>query len=272
VPSGLIDLDNVTGGFQDSDLILIAGRPGAGKSSLTSCMILNAALRYSKQIAFFSLEMPKDSIIARMICSEANLSYKDLRSGRLNHDQWAAFMHTREVIDMSGIYIDDTPAITVGELRAKALRWISEHDEELDEIVIDYLQLLTGRKGKRQESRQQEVAEISRDLKALAKELNIPLVVLSGLSRASEQRADKRPQLSDLRESGSLEMEADLVAFIFREALGKRPQDVPEAIRHLAELNLAKHRNGATETIMLRFEGTSMKFQSLSQQDREGRF
>jgi len=238
VPTGLIDLDKLLGGLQKSDLLIIAGRPGMGKTGFMLSVVKNAAQRYKKRVAMFSLEMSNEQLVQRLIAQETGIDTQRLRTGKLTEEEWPLFTHAIEVLADTPIYLDDTPAITPMQLRTKCRRL---HQEvELDLIVVDYLQLMSG--DSRNDNRVQEVSYISRNLKVLARELNVPVLSAAQLSRAVEQRADKKPVLSDLRESGSLEQDADIVMFINRpDALEK---DNPKS--NLAEIIVAKHRNGPT--------------------------
>lgn len=238
VLTGLEDIDDVLGGMQKSDLLIIAGRPGMGKTGFMLTVAKNAALKYKKHVAFFSLEMSNEQLIQRLIAQETSIDTQRLRKGHLHDDEWGKFNHAMEILGDAHIWLDDTPAITPLSLRTKCRRLHMEH--QLDLVVVDYLQLMAG--DIRTENRVQEVSYISRNLKQLARELNVPVLVGAQLSRAVEQRADKRPMLSDLRESGSLEQDSDIVMFIHR-------QDEKEAIKPeitIADLIVAKHRNGPT--------------------------
>ncbi len=238
VPTGLVDLDRLLGGLQKSDLLIIAGRPGMGKTGFMLSIMKNAAMRYKKHIAMFSLEMSNEQLVQRLIAQETGIDTQRLRSGKLTEEEIPLFTHAIEVLSDTRIYLDDTPAITPLQLRTKCRRLHLEF--ELDLIIVDYLQLMSG--DTRNDNRVQEVSYISRNLKVLARELNVPVLVGAQLSRAVEQRADKRPVLSDLRESGSLEQDSDIVMFIHRpDALEK---DSPKA--NLAEIIVGKHRNGPT--------------------------
>ncbi|MBP7227663.1 MAG: replicative DNA helicase [Longilinea sp.] len=238
VPTGLIDLDKLLGGLQKSDLLIVAGRPGMGKTGFLLSIAKNAAQRYKKHVAMFSLEMSSEQLVQRIIAQETGIDTQRLRTGKLNDDEWPLFTHAIEVLGETQIWLDDTPAISPLQLRTKCRRLHMEH--ELDLIIVDYLQLMSG--DTRTDNRVQEVSYISRNLKVLARELNVPVLAAAQLSRAVEQRADKRPQLSDLRESGSLEQDADIVMFINRpDALEK---DNPR--QNMAEIIVAKHRNGPT--------------------------
>ena len=212
VPSGLLDLDELTSGFQKGELVIIAGRPSMGKTALALSMIRNAALEADMGIGMFSLEMGNQSLAMRLLCAEARVNMHFVRTGKLPSKLWKNLGLAAGELEEAPIYLDDTPAITVRELRAKARRLVSKN--KIDMIVVDYLQLMQGPRGV--ENRQQEISVISRSLKALAKEINVPIVALSQLSRAVEQRQDRRPQLSDLRESGAIEQDADVVIFLYR--------------------------------------------------------
>jgi replicative DNA helicase len=238
VPTGLIDLDRLLGGLQKSDLLIIAGRPGMGKTGFMLSAMKNAAQRYKKHVAMFSLEMSNEQLVQRLIAQETGIDTQRLRTGKLTAEEWPLFTHAIEVLADTHIYLDDTPAITPMQLRTKCRRLHMEF--ELDLVIVDYLQLMSG--DTRNDNRVQEVSYISRNLKVLARELNVPVLAAAQLSRAVEQRADKKPVLSDLRESGSLEQDADVVMFISRpDALEK---DNPRS--NLAEIIVAKHRNGPT--------------------------
>ena len=238
VPTGLIDLDKILGGLQQSDLLIIAGRPGIGKSGFLLGIAKNAAQKHKKHVAYFSLEMSNEQLVQRLISQETGIDSQRLRSGKLNDDEWPLFTQAIEALSGTHIYLDDTPALTPMQLRTKCRRLHMEF--QLDLVIIDYLQLMSG--DTRNDNRVQEVSYISRNLKVLARELNVPVLAAAQLSRAVEQRADKRPILSDLRESGSLEQDADIVMFIHRpDAMEK---DSP--MKNIAELIVAKHRNGPT--------------------------
>lgn len=245
--TGYTELDAMTLGLQPSDLILIASRPSAGKTSLSLCIAQNAAFRQGAVVAFFSLEMSKESLGIRIACSEAKVDAKLLRSGYLTKSDWGRLGEAERLYKDSKLFIDDTPAISTLYLRAQARRLAMEQ-KRLDLIVVDYLQLMSN-SSRRSESRQQEVSDISRGLKSVAKELGVPLIALSQLNRAPESRSDHRPQLSDLRESGSLEQDTDVVGLIYREEQYNRTEE--NAGR--AELIIAKQRNGSTGTIHLSF-------------------
>jgi replicative DNA helicase len=255
------DLDEKTSGFQKSDLIIIAARPSMGKTSFAMNIAENVAIEDQKTVAVFSLEMSKEALLQRMLCSVARVDAHKFRTGSLWQDDMRKIVQALENLTQAPIFIDDTPGITVSEMRAKSRRLLQSHGS-LDLIVVDYLQLMSGG-GKRYENRTQEVSAISRGLKALAKELAVPVVALSQLSRAPESRGagDHRPQLADLRESGSIEQDADVVAFIFREEVYK-PDD-PE-LDGVAELIIRKQRNGPTGTVKMAFLKSSTRFESLA--------
>ena len=256
IPSGFIDLDHMTNGWQRSDLIILAARPAMGKTALCLNMAANTAVDYHYPVAVFSLEMSKEQLVMRMLAAAARIDQKRLRTGQLNADEWGAFLQKIGPLSSAPIYIDDTPAITIRELRAKARR-LQSREGDLGLILVDYLQLMGG--SGHSENRQQEVSEISRSLKALARELNVPIIALSQLSRTVEQTKDKRPQLSHLRESGSLEQDADIVLFIHREEYYNEDTDR----RGIADLIIAKHRNGPTGTVELAFQNELTRFDNL---------
>jgi replicative DNA helicase len=238
VPTGLIDLDKLLGGLQKSDLLIIAGRPGSGKTGFLLSVAKNAAQKHKKHVAIFSLEMSNEQLVQRLIAQETRIDTQRLRTGKLEEHEWELFTEATEVLGDTHIWLDDTPAITPLQLRTKCRRLHMEY--QLDLVIVDYLQLMGS--DSRTENRVQEVSNISRNLKVLARELNIPVLTAAQLSRAVEQRTDKRPVLSDLRESGSLEQDADIVMFIHRpDAMEK---DNPR--QNIAELIVAKHRNGPT--------------------------
>ncbi|MDZ7844286.1 MAG: replicative DNA helicase [Anaerolineales bacterium] len=254
VPTGFIDLDRMLGGLQPSDLLIIAGRPGMGKTGFMLSAVKNAALTHKKHVAVFSLEMSNEQLVQRIIAQETGINSTRLRSGKLEDDQWPLFTQAIEVLSDTHIFLDDTPALTPLQLRTKARRLHLEHS--LDLIIVDYLQLMTG--DIRTSNRVQEVSDISRNLKIMARELNVPVLAAAQLSRAVEQRSDKRPVLSDLRESGSLEQDADIVMFIYRPEVY---EDDP-ANTNLAEIIVAKHRNGPTGDIQLIFRKSLAKFEN----------
>lgn len=268
LPSGFADLDKLTSGLHPSDFIILAARPSMGKTALALNIVQNVALRAHKRIggeprsvAFFSLEMSKEQLVNRMLCAEAGIDSQRLRVGEMGDKDWDALWGACDLMSKAKIYIDDTAGITVMDMRSRARRLKAEHG--LDLIVVDYLQLMQG-SGKRNNSgdRQQEVSEISRSLKALARELDVPVLALSQLSRSVEARQVKRPMLSDLRESGSLEQDADIVAFLYREDYYN-----PETENKHTELIIAKHRNGPVDTVNLFFHKQFTKFVGFSKRD-----
>jgi replicative DNA helicase len=244
VPTGFVDLDSMLGGMQRSDLLIIAARPGMGKSSMLNSIMLNAA-RHQQRVALFSLEMSNEQLVQRFISSETRIPSHRLREGTLDERDMAEFVKAAEHISSMPIYLDDTPALSTQELRSKARRLFLEYG--LDLIMVDYLQLMTT--PFRSDNRVQEISYISRSLKQLARELNVPLVAAAQLSRAVEQRNDKRPMLSDLRESGSIEQDSDVVIFIYRDAYYNK--ETPDGDR--TEVHIAKHRNGPTGQVDLVF-------------------
>ena len=239
VPTGLIDIDSLLGGLQRSDLLIVAGRPGMGKTGFLLGTLRNAALIHKKHVAMFSMEMSNEQLLQRLIAMDTRIDSQRLRSGRLNDNEWEVFYQALESYDQARIFLDDTPAITPLSLRTKCRRLHLEFG--LDLVLVDYLQLMSG--DSRTENRVQEVSNISRNMKVLARELNVPVLAAAQLSRAVEHRPDKRPQLSDLRESGSLEQDADIVMFIHRNPLSDLEEE-----RNKAELIVAKHRNGPTHS------------------------
>ena len=263
VPSGFKELDQRTAGFQPSDLIIVAGRPSMGKTAFCLNLAQYAAIEKGIPVAIFSLEMSKEQLVIRMLCSEAHVEGTRLRTGYLNESDWPRLTLAAGNLSDAPIYIDDTAALSVLELRAKARRLNVEHG--LGMLVIDYLQLMRGRS--RVESRQQEISEISRSLKALAKELNIPVIAVSQLSRKTEERRDFRPQLSDLRESGAIEQDADLILFLYRDELYNRSDDNPN--RGKAEVIIGKQRNGPIGKIELAFLDKFTTFKELYKGEAE---
>ncbi len=255
VPTGFRQLDKLLGGFQKSDLIIIAARPGMGKTSLMLSIAQNAARKYDQRVAVFSLEMSSEQLVQRLIASETGIDAQRLRLGHLRDDEWPLFVHATGVLSETMIFIDDTPSISDMQLRTKARRLYAEHG--LDMIVIDYLQLM--QTDRRIDNRVQEISQLSRSLKGLARELNVPVVVGSQLSRAVEQRNDKRPMLSDLRESGSIEQDADIVAFIYRDEYYAPETEQP----NIAEILISKHRNGPTGMVPLYFQKELAKFREV---------
>jgi replicative DNA helicase len=264
IPSGFKDLDRMTAGFQPSDLIIVAGRPSMGKTAFCLNLAQNAAIQRKIPTAIFSLEMSKEQLGIRMLCSEAHVEGTKLRSGFLSESDWPRLTIAAGNLSDAPIYIDDTAALTILELRAKARRLKIEHGG-LGMVIVDYLQLMKGRT--RVESRQQEISEISRSLKALAKELNIPVIAVSQLSRKTEERTGNRPQLSDLRESGAIEQDADLILFIYRDEVYNRSEDNPNKGR--AEIIIGKQRNGPTGKVELSFQDKFTTFKELYKGEME---
>lgn len=260
ISTGFCDLDRDTSGLQKSDLILVAARPSMGKTAFTLNIATYAAL-HGHTVAFFSLEMSKEQLVQRMLCSEGGIDSQRLRTGQLEDADWDRLINTADRISKASIYIDDTAGINVMDLRSKARRLKAEHG--LDLIVIDYLQLMQGRARSSSDNRQQEISEISRSLKALARELDVPVVALSQLSRSVESRTVKKPMLSDLRESGSLEQDADIVMFLYREDY----YDQETERKNITEVIIAKHRNGPIGTIELFFQKEFTKFRDLSRME-----
>lgn len=259
VPSGFSAIDRITSGWQPSDLIIIAARPSMGKTAFVLSMARNMAVDHDRPIAFFSLEMASIQLVNRLISAETELPGDKIRTGNLHGHEWTQLNQKVKNLEIAPIFIDDTPAISIFELRAKCRRLVRTHN--IQGIIIDYLQLMTAgvdMKG----NREQEVATISRSLKAIAKELNIPIIALSQLNRSVESRSgDKRPQLSDLRESGAIEQDADMVLFIHRpEYYGIDVDKDGQTLKGIAEIIIAKHRNGATDTVRLRFRKEFAKF------------
>jgi replicative DNA helicase len=256
VPTGFVDLDNKTAGLQPSDLIILAARPSMGKTSLALDIARYASLHANVSTAMFSLEMSKDQLGMRMLCAEARVNSSKLRTGYLASSDWPRLSQAGERLSSAQLFIDDSPALSSLDVRARSRRLAAEHPLGL--IIIDYLQLMQSR-GKT-ESRQLEVSEISRGLKGLAKEINVPILALSQLSRAVESRTDKRPMLSDLRESGSIEQDADVVAFIYRDEV-YNPETADTGI---AEILIRKQRNGPIGDVRLKFENQYTRFYNLA--------
>jgi replicative DNA helicase len=263
VPSGFKELDRMTAGFQPSDLIIIAGRPSMGKTAFCLNVAQYAAIENKIPVAVFSLEMSKEQLVIRMLCSEAHVEGTRLRTGYLNESDWPKLTIAAGNLSEAPIYIDDTAALSVLELRAKARRLKADHG--LGMVIIDYLQLMKGRA--RVENRQQEISEISRSLKALSKELSIPVIAVSQLSRKTEERTGNRPQLSDLRESGAIEQDADLIIFIYRDEIYNRAEDNPN--RGKAEVIIGKQRNGPIGKIDLAFLDKFTTFKDLYRGETE---
>ena len=274
VPTGFTHLDNMTSGLQRSDLIIIAGRPSMGKTAFCLNLIEHAALRAGEPIAsaIFSLEMSKEQLVQRLLCSVARIDANRVRNGKLAQSEFPTLVNAAGIISEAPIYIDDTPAISVLELRSKARRLKSEKNIGL--VVVDYLQLMQGSKGASSENRQQEISESSRSRKALAKELHLPVIARSQLNRSLESRTDKRPQLSDLRESGAIEQDADVIMFLYREAVycdacRKRDNSCGENHERNAEVIIGKQRNGPLGMESLTFLGEYMRFESQSRRTDE---
>ncbi|MBC6989494.1 replicative DNA helicase [Hymenobacter jejuensis] len=265
VPSGFSALDRVTSGWQPSDLVIIAARPGMGKTAFVVSAMRNAAVDFKKPVAIFSLEMSSIQLVNRLISAEAELDSEKIKKGNLADYEWAQLNHKISSLSAAPIFIDDTPALSIRELRTKCRRLKAHHDIQM--IIIDYLQLMTGNTdgGKGAGNREQEIASISRALKGIAKELNVPVLALSQLSRSVETRGgDKKPQLSDLRESGSIEQDADMVVFLYRPEYYKITEDeMGNPTQGTGEVIIAKHRNGSLETVQLKFIGRFTKFADL---------
>ncbi len=255
VPTGFKDLDRILGGLNRSDLIIVAARPGMGKTSLQNAMALTAARRYNKRVALFNLEMSGEQLVQRMISAETRIDSQRLRRGNLAEQEWPIFMQAIGRLSETHIFIDDTPSITPMQLRTKCRRLYAE--QGIDLIMIDYLQLMNAEY--RTNNRVQEISDISRGLKGLARELDVPVVAAAQLSRAVESRQDKRPMLSDLRDSGSIEQDADVVMFIYRDEYYNEDTERP----NIAEINIAKHRNGPTGSIDLFWHGKLATFRNL---------
>ncbi|MCI8561773.1 MAG: replicative DNA helicase [Dorea sp.] len=261
IPTGFIDLDYKLSGLQPSDMILIAARPSMGKTAFVLNIAQYVAFKKEKGVAIFSLEMSKEQLVNRLFALESQVDSQALRTGNLKDSDWEKLIEGAGIIGRSNMIIDDTPGISVSELRSKCRKYKLEHDIQL--IIIDYLQLMSGSAGGRSESRQQEISEISRSLKALARELNVPVVALSQLSRAVESRPDKRPMLSDLRESGAIEQDADVVMFIYRDEYYNKDSEK----KRQAEIIIAKQRNGPIGTVDLAWLADYTKFANLSRQE-----
>jgi replicative DNA helicase len=264
VPSGFTRLDRVTDGWQKSDLIIVAARPGMGKTAFIVSAMRNAAVDFNVPVAIFSLEMASIQLVNRLISSESGIESEVIKTGKIKEDQWARLISSTNKLSQAPIFIDDTPAIGILELRAKCRRLKAQHNVGL--IVVDYLQLM---KGEDSGNREQEIASISRALKGIAKELDVPVIALSQLSRGVETRGgDKRPQLSDLRESGSIEQDADIVIFLYRAEYYKIPlDDKGNPTNGMAEVIIAKHRNGSLENVKLKFIGSCTKFEDWNGDD-----
>lgn len=260
IPTGYIDLDKLLGGLQRSDLIVVAARPGVGKTSLMLSMALNAARKFHQRVAVFSLEMSNEQLVQRMISAETGIDSQRLRLGELREEEWPLFIEASSALSDTLLYLDDTPSLSAMQLRTKARRLYAEHG--LDLIIIDYLQLMTG--DAHSQNRVQEISYLSRALKGLARELHVPVLAASQLSRAVEQRSgEKRPLLSDLRDSGSIEQDADIVMFIYREEMYDK--DTPR--KNIAEIIIAKHRNGPTGTVELYFRDHLAQFVDVTKRE-----
>ncbi|GMR70123.1 replicative DNA helicase [Aerococcus viridans] len=269
IPTGYPDLDAMTAGLQPEELIILAARPAVGKTAFALNIAQNVATKQDGVVAVFSLEMGAGSLVNRMICAEGSINAGHLRTGQLTEDEWSDLIVASGALSEADIYIDDTPGIRVTEIRSKSRRLLKERGR-LDLIVIDYLQLIEG-SGKRNENRQQEVSDISRQLKKIAKELHVPVIALSQLSRGVEQRQDKRPVLSDIRESGSIEQDADIVAFLYRDDYYERGEgedddggSEPRLEDNIVEVIIEKNRSGARGTVKLIFTKEFNKFSSVS--------
>ena len=254
-----MQLNNITSGLQKSDLIILAARPSMGKTALALNIARNVAMEEKKPVAVFSLEMSNEQLSMRLLTAEARIDSSRLRTGFISQEDWQNVTDAAGILNDLPVFIDDTPNITVMEIRAKARKLYQKHND-IGLIIIDYLQLM--KPPSKNERRDLEIAEISRSLKALAKELNIPVMALSQLNRMLEQRADKRPMLSDLRESGALEQDADIVAFIYRDEVYNKEPDNPT--KGIAEIIVAKNRNGATGTAFMSFLGQYTRFEELA--------
>jgi len=261
VPTEYHDFDKMTAGLQPSDLIILAGRPSMGKTALALNIVQNCALLHKVPIVVFSLEMSKEQLGLRMLCSVSRVDAYRLRTGFLKDNDWEKLTRAYNMLIDAPIFIDDTPALSILEMRAKARRLKTEHN--IGMVVVDYLQLVKGRANA--QSREQEISEISRSLKAMAKELNVPVIALSQLNRSLESRPNKRPQLSDLRESGAIEQDADVICFIYRDEVYNKSEDNPN--KGIAELIIGKQRNGPTGTVKLAFLNHITTFENLAQRD-----
>lgn len=264
IPSGFRDIDNITNGFQAGDLIILAARPSVGKTAFALNIASNAAHITKKPVAVFSLEMPAEQLIKRMLSAAGRIEGSKLRNGQLDEEDWLKYSKATSVLSSDPIYIDDTPGIRVNEIASKCRKLEREHGLGL--VIVDYLQLIVGNTNSR-ESRQQEVSDISRSLKGIARELNVPVIALSQLSRSVEQRNDKRPMMSDLRESGAIEQDADIVAFLYRDDYYNHDED--NELAGIVEVIIGKHRNGATGEVKLSFEKDINKFINIAYGDRE---
>jgi replicative DNA helicase len=258
VPTGYDDIDKITAGLQSSDLIILAGRPSMGKTALAMNIVQNASIFNKIPVGVFSLEMSKEQLGMRMLCSVSRVNSQELRTGFIRDTDWPKLARATGILSEAPIFIDDSPAISVLEMRAKSRRLKAEHNIGL--VVVDYLQLMRGRSGA--ERREQEISEISRSLKAMAKELDLPVIALSQLNRSLESRPNKRPQLSDLRESGAIEQDADVICFLYRDEVYNKSEDNPK--RGIAEIIIGKQRNGPTGTVELTFIDKFTTFENYS--------
>ncbi len=259
VGTGFLDLDHLTHGLQAGDLIIIAARPAMGKTSFALNVATNAALKHQRTAAIFSLEMPAEQLASRMLASQAQVDVSSLRGGKLREEDWPRLMTAAEALTQANIYMDDTPGATASAIRAMCRRL--KRRGGLDLVVIDYLQLMAGERGR---SREEDISHISRSLKHLAKELSIPVIALSQLNRGPEGRTDKRPLMSDLRESGAIEQDADIIMFLYRDEVYNK--SIEEDQRGVAELIIAKHRNGPTATVRLKFWHAYTRFDNLARE------
>lgn len=264
ISTGIGDLDRVITGLNRSDLILLAARPGMGKTSFALNIARNAACQSKKTVAFFSLEMSKEQLASRLLSTEALISGTKLRTGKLSEEEWSRLIPASDVLSKTELYLDDTPGITITEMKSRLRRL-----QHLDLVIIDYLQLMAS--GRRIDNRVQEISEITRNLKILAKEMNVPVITLSQLSRASEQRTDHRPQLSDLRDSGSIEQDADIVLFLYREGYysekSAEESAAPTADMNSGECIVAKNRHGEAKAVKLHWQGEFMRFTGTEARD-----
>lgn len=269
LPTGYPELDKMTAGLQPEELIILAARPAVGKTAFALNIAQNIGTRTDRSVAIFSLEMGAESLVNRMLCAEGTIEAGHLRTGQLTEQEWHNLIMAMGSLSNTSIFIDDTPGIKVSEIRARCRR-LAQEKGNLGLILIDYLQLI---EGSGRESRQQEVSEISRQLKKLAKELKVPVIALSQLSRSVEQRQDKRPVLSDIRESGSIEQDADIVAFLYREDYYQRQgteedkNEEEQAVDDVIEVIIEKNRSGARGTVELLFKKEYNKFASISRRD-----
>jgi replicative DNA helicase len=262
IPTGFQDLDRYTAGLQPSDLIIVAGRPAMGKTTFAMNLAENAAIKHGKSVAVFSMEMASLQLVMRLFSSLGQIEQGRIRTGSLDDADWPKLTSAMNLLHKSKIFIDDTPALSPAELRARARRLMREHD--IDMIVVDYLQLMAVPDTR--ENRATEIAEISRSLKTIAKELNVPVIALSQLNRSLEQRPNKRPVMADLRESGSIEQDADLILFIYRDEI----YNTETAEKGKAEIIIGKHRNGSTGTVQLAFQGPWLRFVNLARESTYG--